>query len=120
MIFNNIKDLTKENTDFRHVIYTGIHSQLVLMSLLPGEDIGEEVHETSDQILFIVDGDGKAMINGEVTTFEEHSVVYIPAGAKHNIVNTDDEEMKLYTVYSPPMHKNGTINHTKADASKEE
>lgn len=120
MIFENIKELTKENDNFRKVIYTGKHSQLVLMSLLPGEDIGEEVHEESDQILFIIEGKGEAHVDGETTPIQKKSVIYVPAGTLHNITNTDSEEkMKLYTVYAPAVHADGTIHATKADAMKE-
>lgn len=120
MIFDNIKELAKENDNFRKVIFTGNHSQLVLMSLLPGEDIGEETHEGSDQILFIVDGVGEAVLNGEKTTIQKHSIVYVPSGTKHNIINQGNESMKLYTVYAPSTHKDGTIHKTKTDAAKEE
>jgi mannose-6-phosphate isomerase-like protein (cupin superfamily) len=120
MIFEDIKKLTKENINFRHVIYTGKKSQLVLMSLLPYEDIGEEVHETSDQILFIVEGQGEAVLDGVKTPLAKHSVIFVPAGTKHNIINTANEPMKLYTVYAPSTHKDGIIHKTKADAAKEE
>ena len=120
MIFEDIKKLAKENDNFRHVIYTGKQSQLVLMSLLPHEDIGEEIHETSDQILFLVAGSGEAVLSGVTTPVEKHSVVFVPSGTKHNIINTSDEDMKLYTVYAPATHKDGTIHKTKADAVKEE
>lgn len=120
MIFQNIKQLTKENTNFRTVIYTGKQSQLVLMSLLVGEDIGEETHIAKDQILFIVDGVGEAVLNGETTKIEKHSVVFVPAGTIHNIINKGEEEMKLYTVYAPPAHKDGTIHKTKEEAAREE
>ncbi|HEX7042085.1 MAG TPA: cupin domain-containing protein [Patescibacteria group bacterium] len=119
MIFENIKELTKENTNFRHVIYTGNHSQLVLMSLLPKEDIGEETHEDNDQILFIVSGEGEAILNGKMTKIGKKSVVFVPSGTKHNIINTGDEDMKLYTVYAPSVHKDGIIHITKLDAEKE-
>jgi mannose-6-phosphate isomerase-like protein (cupin superfamily) len=123
MIFENIKDLTKDNINFRKVIFTGIHSQLVLMSLLPQEEIGEEIHETSDQILFIVSGEGEAVLNGVITKIKKHSVIFVPAGTKHNIINkgTDgDNDMKLYTVYAPSVHKDGTIHKTKSEAEAEE
>ena len=120
VIFENIKELTKENTNFRKVIFTGVTSQLVLMSLLPHEEIGEETHESSDQILFFVDGKGEAVVDGNTSSIEKHSVVFVPAGTKHNIINTADEDMKLYTVYAPSVHKDGTTHPTKADAAKEE
>lgn len=117
MIFENIKELAKENANFRQVVYTGAHSQLVLMSLLPGEEIGEETHQTSDQILFVVKGDGEAIVNGETTTIEKHSVVFVPANIKHNIINRGSEDMKLYTIYAPSVHADATIHKTKADAA---
>ncbi len=120
MIFENIKDLAKNNVNFRQVIYTGKRSQLVLMSLMPNEDIGEETHEINDQIIFIVKGDGKAILNGESTEIHKHSVVFVTAGTKHNIINNGSEDMKLYTVYAPPAHKDGIVHKTKKDAEKEE
>ena len=119
MIFDNIKELTKDNMNFRHVIYTGKHSQLVLMRLRPHEDIGEETHTTSDQILFIVEGKGEAMLDGKVTEIVKHSVVYVPAGTRHNITNTNDEDLKLYTIYAPSVHADGVIHTTKIEAAKE-
>lgn len=119
MIFQDIKHMTKENIYFRHVISTGNHSQLVLMSLLVGEDIGEETHQTSDQILFIITGDGEAVLNGETTQISKHSVIFVPSGTQHNIKNTGNEPIKLYTVYAPSVHADNTIHKTKADAAKE-
>lgn len=119
MIFDNIKELTKENDYFRHVIYTGKQSQLVLMSLLPHEEIGMETHPSSDQILFIVAGEGEAIVSGEKTNIAKHSVIFVPANTAHNIVNTGDENMKLYTVYAPATHADGLIHKTKADAATE-
>lgn len=87
------------------------------MSLLPGEEIGEETHETSDQILFIVKGEGEAVMNGETINIQKHSVVYVSANTSHNIINKGDEDMKLYTVYAPSVHADGTIHKTKADAT---
>lgn len=120
MIFENIKELAKENTNFRHVIFTGQHSQIVLMSLLPDEEIGEETHETSDQILCIVKGEGKAIIEGQESPIAKHSVVFVSANTLHNIINTGEEDMKLYTIYAPSVHADGLIHKTKADAQKEE
>lgn len=120
MFQDDIKKLAQENSNFRKVIYTGKHCQLVLMSIRPGEDIGEETHEGTDQILFLVDGEGEAVIDDQVSKYEEDDVVFVPAGTKHNFKNTSDEDMKLYTVYSPPSHKDGTIHITKQDALKDE
>ncbi|CAN5180367.1 cupin domain-containing protein [soil metagenome] len=120
MFLTDIKHEAKENTNFRKVIYTGIHSQLVLMSLLPGEEIGAEVHENSDQILFLVDGDEKVevVVNDKPSWADEHGVIFVPAGTNHNIINKGDDSLKLYTVYAPSVHKDGTINATKEDAMR--
>jgi mannose-6-phosphate isomerase-like protein (cupin superfamily) len=120
MLQAKIKKLAKENDNFRKVIYTGDFSQLVLMSILPGEDIGDEVHPTTDQILFLVDGEGSAIIAGQVTKFEKKELIFVPAGTRHNIINKGNEPLKLYTVYSPPAHLSGTVHKTKADAQKAE
>lgn len=120
MFVEDIKKLTKENTNFRTVLHTGKFSQIVAMSLPVGGDIGEEVHNNVDQILVFVDGEGEAILNGETRKVEEHDVVFVPAGATHNFKNTGDEELKLFTVYSPPEHPDGTVHKTKEDAEKEE
>ncbi len=119
MFHEDIKQLAKENPYFRHVIFTGAHSQLVLMCLKRGEDIGTETHPSTDQMLFVVEGQGEATIGGETFDFDEHDVVVVPAGTVHNIKNKGDE-LKLYTIYSSPEHIHGTIHKTKADAMKEE
>jgi len=106
----NIEDESEQNDTFRTVLYTSKHSQLVVMSLDPSEDIGMEVHPDEDQFIRIEEGKGKAILNGEETELEEGSAVVIPAGTKHNIINMSDvEKMKLYTVYSPAHHDDGTI-----------
>ncbi len=115
----NIEKLSLENENFRKVIYTTERSQLVLMSLLPGEDIGLEVHDV-DQFLRIEAGKGKAMLEGEESEVGDGSSVVVPAGAEHNIVNTGTEPMKLYTLYMPPHHKNGTVHKTKEEAEKDD
>lgn len=122
MFKGDIKHLAKENTNFREVIYTGPNAQLVLMCLQPQEDIGEEVHQNTDQILFFVDGDEEVevMIEGQPSWADEHGVVFVPAGTRHNIVNKGHELLKLYTVYAPPAHPDKTVHVTKADAMKEE
>lgn len=120
MYAEDIKKLTKENTNFRTVLYTGKQAQIVAMSIPVGEDIGEEVHPNTDQIIFIVDGDGEAILNGETRRIEEHDVVFVPAGTTHNFKNIGDEELKLFTVYAPPEHLDGTVHKTKEDAEKEE
>ena len=120
MFAEDIKKLTKENTNFRKVLHTGIHSQIVAMCIPVGDDIGEEVHKDTDQMLFFVDGDGEAILNGEARLIGEHDVVFVPAGVTHNFQNVGDEDLKLFTVYAPPHHKDGTIHATKDDAVKAE
>lgn len=116
----DIKELTIANQNFRQVIHTGQHAQLVAMSLLPNEDIGMEVHEVTDQFLKIEKGEGKVVINREEQLLKNDSAIFVPAGTQHNIINTSSsEKMKLYTLYSPPHHKDGTIHKTKQDAESE-
>lgn len=116
MFNENLDKLTKANNNFRKVIFTGKYNQLVVMSIAPKEEIGEEAHPETDQILFQVDGVGQAIIDGHIFDFKEGEVVFVPAGTRHNFVNTGKTDLKLYTVYSPPEHKDGTIHKTKADA----
>lgn len=112
-----IEQATLENDDFRHVLYTAKHCQLVLMSIPAGGEIGEEVHETGDQFLRIEEGEGKAVLDGVESPLSDGTVVIVPAGVRHNIVNTSrDESLKLYTLYAPPHHKDGTVHATKAEA----
>jgi len=112
----DIEKATKENKNFRKVLYTAKNSQLVVMSLKPGEEIGEEVHEL-DQFIRIEKGKGKAVLDAVEHKIKDDYAIVIPAGARHNIINTSkDEEMKLYTIYSPPEHRDGVIHKTKADA----
>ncbi len=116
----NIEKATLDNANFRHVLYTGHHAQLVVMSLKPGEDIGEEVHDV-DQFLRCEQGQGKSVLNGVDHEFSDGYSVVVPAGVKHNIINTSpDLPLKLYTVYAPPNHIDGTIHSTKADAEAAE
>lgn len=112
----NIENLAKENNFFRKVVYTGKHSQLVLMSIDVGSEIGEEVHPNVDQILFFVEGKGEAILDSKSSPVEEGDVVFVPAGTLHNFKNTGDKPLKLYTVYSPPQHPDGTIHRTKKEA----
>lgn len=113
----DIERETAENTNFRRVIFTAKHSQLVVMSLKPGEDIGEEVHDV-DQFLRVEKGSGKTILDGKETEIKDGFAVVVPAGVKHNIINTGESEMKLYTVYSPPNHKVGTV-HTGKPTSED-
>lgn len=118
----DIESLTKDNDLFRKVIYTGKHLQLVLMTIPPGGEIGEEVHSDTDQFIRIEEGAGKAIIDGVEHDIEDDYAVLVPAGAKHNIVNiSDTESLQLYTLYGPAHHKEGTVQATKeeADASDE-
>lgn len=113
----NIEELTLSNSNFRQVIYTGQHSQLVVMCLKPNEDIGFEIHEIVDQFLRIEKGEAKIILNGEEHLVKDGDAFIVPAGVKHNVINTSSENpLKLYTVYSPPHHKDGIIHRTKADA----
>lgn len=112
----NIERATLDNENFRQVLYTAKNSQLVVMSLRPGEEIGEEVHEL-DQFIRIEKGKGKAILDGVDHPIENDFAIVIPAGTKHNIINTDvDDSMKLYTIYSPPEHREGVVHTTKAEA----
>ncbi|PIZ00648.1 cupin domain-containing protein [bacterium (Candidatus Howlettbacteria) CG_4_10_14_0_8_um_filter_40_9] len=113
----NIEKETLENTNFRKVLYTGKHSQLVLMRLKPNEDIGMEVHEENDQFFRFEKGEGKAIIDGNEYEIGNGSVIVVPADAKHNIINTSDtDDLKLYTIYSPAHHQDGVVRATKAEA----
>ena len=112
---------TKKNTDFRRVLYTGKHSQLVLMSLRPGEEIGEETHEDVDQFFRFERGKGKVIIDGVGHGVKDGYGVIVPAGARHNVINTSKKAtLRLYTIYSPPEHQDGVIRHTKKDATATE
>ena len=115
----NIENLAKENNNFRKVLYTAKHSQLVVMSLNVGEDIGEEIHQL-DQFLRVESGVGKAVLDGISHDISDGSAIVVPAGTKHNIINTGNVKMKLYTLYSPPNHLDGTVHKTKADAEADE
>ena len=114
----NIEEATKENTDYRRVLYTAKNSQLVLMLLQPGEEIGEETHEL-DQFIRFEEGEGKVILDGVEHAVRADYAVVIPKGAKHNVINTGSMALKLYTLYSPPEHKDGTVHATKAEAVEE-
>jgi len=111
----NLEKDTVENEYFRKVLNTTPKSQLVVMSLLPGEDIGEEVHDV-DQFIRIEQGKGRTVLDGEEFPIEDDFAVVIPAGTRHNIINDDETAMKLYTIYTPPEHAEGTIHKTKDEA----
>jgi mannose-6-phosphate isomerase-like protein (cupin superfamily) len=111
----NIDDLTEANENYRKVVYTGPNMQLVLMALQPGEEIGLEKHDTHDQFFCIETGEGTIIINGEESALGDDMSVIVPAGAEHNVINTGTEVLKLYTIYAPPQHPDGTVHATKAD-----
>ena len=112
---------TEKNTDFRRVLYTGKHSQLVLMSIKPGEEIGEETHKNVDQFLRFERGEGKVIIDGVEHRIKDGDGVIVPAGAKHNVVNISKRmNLRLYTIYSPPEHQDGVLRHTKKEAMASE
>lgn len=113
---DDIEERTEKNADFRHVLYTGRNMQLVLMALKPGEEIGEEVHEDRDQFFRIEKGKGEVWIDGVRTKIEGDTGIIVPAGARHNVKNTGDKPLQLYTIYAPPEHRDGTVEATKADA----
>lgn len=112
----NIVKETQNNKDFRHVLYTGLSSQLVVMNIPAGGDIGEEVHKYSEQTLFFLSGKGIGMLGDKKFPIEAGDVVVVAAGTKHNFWNTGTADLKIYTVYTPPDHIDGRIQHTKADA----
>ncbi|MCE9557542.1 MAG: cupin domain-containing protein [Armatimonadetes bacterium] len=115
----NIESLAIKNQNFREVVYTAKNCQLVLMSLKPAEEIGMEVHQL-DQFFRVEAGEGEATLDGVTTEISEGIAILVPAGTKHNIVNTGDEPLKLYTLYSPPNHRDGTVHATRADAEKDD
>ena len=108
-----LKEVAKENEYFRRVLFTGVHSQLVVMALRPGEEIGEEVHEV-DQFIYAVKGEGEAVMAGVAMPFVKGEALCVPAGSLHNVRNSGDEPMKLFTVYSPPQHAAGTVEKLKS------
>lgn len=118
---DNIEKLTIANNNFREVLYTGRHSQLVLMSLKPGEEIGMEVHEDNDQFFRFEKGKGKVTIDGAEKEVSDGDAVIVPAGAQHNVANISKEEpLKLYTIYSPAHHRDGVVHKTREAAEKDD
>lgn len=116
---DNIEALTEQNDDFRRVLYTGHNLQLVVMTLQPGDEIGMEVHDDRDQFFRIEEGSGEIWIDGKANKVKADDGVIVPQGANHNVVNTGTEPLRLYTIYGPPEHINGTVHATAADAEKE-
>ena len=116
----NIETDTLENKDYRRVLYTGRNMQLVLMTLQPGEEIGLETHDEHDQFIRVEEGTGTAILNGKKHDLSDGVAVVIPAGVEHNVVNTSKKEpLRLYTLYGPPEHPDGTVHHTKRDEPPE-
>lgn len=113
---DNIERATVENEDFRRVLYTGRNLQLVLMTLQPGEEIGEEVHADRDQFFRIEEGEGAIDIDGRENRVEDDFAAIVPAGARHNVRNIGSRPLRLYTIYAPPEHKDGVVQATKAEA----
>jgi mannose-6-phosphate isomerase-like protein (cupin superfamily) len=116
----DVVELARRNGDFRRVLFTTERSQLVLMSIEPGDEIGEETHEGIDQVLMFVAGEGEAVLAGESRPVREGSIVVVPAGTRHNFITRGNSALKLYTVYTPPEHADGTVHHTKAEADEYE
>ena len=117
----NIEKITEENNYFRQVIFTGKYAQLVVMCLAPNEEIGMEVHPTVDQFFRVEIGEGKIVMNGEETNVSAGFAIVVPAGTQHNVINTSAEkQLKVYTIYTPPQHKDGVIHKTKAEALADE
>jgi mannose-6-phosphate isomerase-like protein (cupin superfamily) len=117
----DIEKETTKNTDFRRVLYTGRHSQLVLMSLKPGEEIGEETHDHVDQFFRFEAGEGKVVIDSKEHHVKDGNAVIVPAGARHNVINTSKRShLRLYTIYSPPEHQDSVVRHTKKEAMARE
>lgn len=115
--FGHIEELTKDNDNFRHVLYTGEHMQLVLMSLLPGEDIGMEIHEENDQFFRFDAGEGKVIVGETEYDVTDGDAIVVPAGTQHNVINTsEDDSLKFYTIYAPSHHKDGIVRETKEEA----
>lgn len=115
----NIEALAVRNDEFRRVLYTAKHCQLVLMSLKPREEIGEEIHKL-DQFFRVEEGSGEAVLDGVRNAIQAGFAVVVPAGAKHNIINTGSVPLKLYTLYAPPNHRDGVVHHTRATAEADD
>ena len=120
VIHFSIATEAEKSPDFRRVLWTGEHSQLVIMTIPPGGEIGEEVHEDTDQILTFVSGTGEATVSGTKKQVTSGDLVVVPAGKKHNFVNTGPNPLILYTVYGPPEHAEGAVHHTKEEADEAE
>ena len=121
MTFNvDIVEAAKANSFFRQVLSTGTHAQVVVMSIPPGGEIGEEVHDSLDQVLVFVEGEGIAILDGDESPVGPDRLVHVPALARHNVINRGSGDLRLYTIYAPPQHAPGTIHRTKAEADADE
>lgn len=116
----DIEKLTEDNSDFRRVLYTGKNLQLVVMAIQPGDEIGEEVHDDRDQFFRVEQGNGEMWIDGNRSQVKADDAFIVPAGARHNVKNIGEEPLRVYTVYGPPEHREGTVHATKADAEAHE
>ncbi|HEY4695116.1 MAG TPA: cupin domain-containing protein [Candidatus Nanoarchaeia archaeon] len=116
----DIRDKAKANSYFRQVLSTGAHTQIVVMSIPVGEEIGKEVHPDNDQVLYFVEGEGKAVLAGVEVAFDEDDIFLVKAGTRHNFINTGNKPLKIITAYSPPHHPQGTVHKTKEEAEKAE
>ncbi len=116
----SLEQATLSNDDFRRVLFTAKHMQLVLMTLQSGEEIGLETHDTHDQFIRVEEGEGKAIIGNEEFSLMDGSAIIVPAGSQHNVINSGEKPMKLYTVYAPAEHPDGTVHHNKAEADEYE
>jgi mannose-6-phosphate isomerase-like protein (cupin superfamily) len=116
----DLKQAAEANTNFRTVMHTGKHSQLVAMNIKVGEEIGMEVHPDNDQVIYIVDGTAEATVDGEVAQIDKHDLVFVEAGSQHNFRNTGNEDLKIITIYAPAHHPDSTVHVTKADAEAAE
>ena len=117
---DDIQTVTLRNTDFRRVLYTGSNMQLVLMTLQPGDDIGEETHDDRDQFFRIEEGKGVIVIDGRRHEVQDDFAVIVPAGARHNVINSGPTPLKLYTLYGPPEHRDAVIHRTKSEAAADD
>jgi mannose-6-phosphate isomerase-like protein (cupin superfamily) len=118
--FGDILTAARDNEAFRRVLSTSPHAQLVLMTLRPGEEIGEEIHQGNDQVLFAVEGSGESVLEGSKRPFSAGYLVVVPAGTRHNFINTGSQPLRLVTLYAPPDHRPGTVHETKAQAEADE
>jgi len=116
----DVMEAARTNQAFRREIETGEHEQVVVMTISPGEDIGDEVHPDTDQVLIFVAGKGEAVLDGKQREFDAGDLVFVRAGTRHNFINTGDEQLRLITIYAPPEHEPGTVHETKAEADAAE